>query len=389
MQHVLIIPSWYPSYAQDVRGSFFKEQALALKEAGFKVGIITPALRSIHHRKSFVGKWGAELCIENSIPVFRQHGLKIFPYSQVLNLKYWELLGLQLFKEYVKKYGIPDLLHVNSMIYGVAWAKAIFHKYGIPYIITEHSSEFVLGNVKPYLQSYLADAIAKASRRIAVSSSLAETLHNKFIGVGDKYEWNVIPNMVDDRFFVSDSNLKSDVFVFSNVAGLVRNKGHNELIRAFATSFHDVKDTVLKIYGEGPERIALEKLIIELNLVGKVYLEGEISREQMPTVLAASNIFVLSSKYETFNIAIVEALAMGLPVISTACGGPQDIVRVGNDGILVPVDDINAMAQAMHKMKVDSHAFNSIQISNSCKHRFSSDTYVRNYTRIYSKINES
>lgn len=386
MQHILIIPSWYPSNAEDVGGSFFREQALALKKAGYNVGIITPALRSIHQRKSFIGRYGAEFNMDCDMPTYRLHGLKLFPYSQRMNLAYWEIMGLWLFDKYVKKHGLPDVVHVHSMIYGTTWALAIKKKYNIPFIITEHSTEYALSTISPYLLAYLKQASTHADGNFAVSTSLATLLSHTFSCIPGA-EWKVLPNLVSDRFFdVKETKavFKSDSnFVFLNVAVLLKKKGHETLIRAFSKVFAGDKSILLKICGDGPERENLIELVEQLNISSQVVFLGEGSRERVVSELMQADVFVLSSKYETFGVVLVEALAMGLPVVSTACGGSQDIVREGEDGFLVPVDDIDAMAQTMLKMKENRSAFDSKSISESCKNRFSADAYVKSYAYVY------
>ena len=124
------------------------------------------------------------------------------------------------------------------------------------------------------------------------------------------------------------------------VGRLMPVKNFDLLIRAFAsTHLRDTKD--LLILGEGPERVRLESLIAELKL-SRVFLVGNVNNP-FP-YLKNARYMVLSSKMETFANVIVESLACGTPVIATDCDfGPREIIRNGQDGLLVPNDDQDAL----------------------------------------------
>ena len=130
-----------------------------------------------------------------------------------------------------------------------------------------------------------------------------------------------------------------------NVGRLVPQKNQAMLIRAFKR-FHDLRpEYTLSIYGRGYLKDDLKKLVENLNLKKVVVLEGQSS--QIHRDIADAEFFVLSSDYEGYSNALLEAMTMGLPCISTDCEGSTDAITNGVDGVIVPRGDEDALFKAM------------------------------------------
>ena len=130
------------------------------------------------------------------------------------------------------------------------------------------------------------------------------------------------------------------------IGRLTRQKGFDLLIRAYADIRRDRPGWRLEIYGEGPDRVALEHACRERGLDSATILRGATS--DAPGVLCASDIFVLPSRFEGMPNVLLEAMASGLPVIACNCpGAVAEILDDGRDGRLVPVDDARALAAAL------------------------------------------
>jgi glycosyltransferase involved in cell wall biosynthesis len=167
--------------------------------------------------------------------------------------------------------------------------------------------------------------------------------------LGDSARVEQIPNAVT-KLGGGVSDLTGKTII---AAGrLKRQKDFFRLVRAFAQVAEKHPDWKLKICGDGPHRERLEELIAELGLEGNVELPGPV--KNLGPELAAASMYALSSRREGFPMVLLEAMSKGLPVVSFDCPtGPREIVRSGENGMLVPHQDVDALAAAMIRMIED------------------------------------
>ncbi len=162
----------------------------------------------------------------------------------------------------------------------------------------------------------------------------------------------VIPNAVNPSL-LEEKPCKCDEKTIVTIGRLSQQKNQELLIRSFA----EIKDTFpeykLLIFGEGPLRSYLEALVNDLGLVGRVLLPG--FKTDIIEVLNKTGVFVLTSDHEGMPNVLEEALVMGIPCISTDCGGggARQLIDNGINGLLIPINDKPSLLEAMKKLIED------------------------------------
>lgn len=381
--HVLVLPSWYPHGPDDVNGSFFREQAHALMRVGCDVGVVTTQLDSIRNlRRVFRSTPRITMEDDDGLLTVRGRGLNVSPRLPGIIRRRWVARGAAAFDAYVARKGIPEIIHAHSMLDAGVLAAAISSRTGIPYVVTEHSTEYARAKVSNADIALVRGIARGAAARIAVSApfaTLLESLLGEFAG-----SWITVPNIVQREFLereLPDLSQGPD-FRFINVALMRAKKGQDDLIRAFAMAFRDAPHVSLTMVGDGPLRAELERLAHGLGVADRVHFTGMLTRADVLRAMAATSALVVSSRYETFGVVVVEALALGKPVVSTRCGGPESILR-GGDGLLVKVGDVGELADAMRRIVSDRATYDAREIRKSCADRFGEPVVAASLVKIY------
>jgi len=156
----------------------------------------------------------------------------------------------------------------------------------------------------------------------------------------------ILKNSLNPVFMVERFEGERDKTIVS-VGRLDANKNQALLIRAFSRLAEEYPEYKVILYGEGKDKKKLESIIKELNMEGKVLLAGATS--DVVNAIQKASAFVLTSNTEGMPNALIEAMALGLPVISTdcPCGGPKDLIKNKDNGILIPVNDEEALTEAI------------------------------------------
>lgn len=193
---------------------------------------------------------------------------------------------------------------------------------------------------------------AKQADKIIVPSRYLKTVIEKWGINGSKI--SVIYNSCDFSPLAARTRSVGDGLVIFSVGRLVPWKGMLSLVELMPEIRQKFTDANLWIAGDGPEKVALRAKIKSRALENSVFLLGSKSRTEMAHIFSKVDIFVLNTAYEGFSHTILEAMASGLPVVTTAVGGNPELVREGIDGFLVNLGDKKALRMRIENLLGDN-----------------------------------
>lgn len=298
-----------------------------------------------------------------------------------LNLRTWVKAGHNAFLAIRKAIGTPDIIHAHGRFLNAGVLALELNKtFNIPYIYTEHSSHFANGTVPPPAIPILNNIIDHAARYTAVSADLLTKVENV---LQRQINATIVANVIDPLFEapITRANGLEQKFRFVNIASLDANKNHALLLRAFKKAFSGDLKYELNICGEGELFNYLITLTAELGLSDCVNFVGRKSKYEVLQLLDRSDAFVLSSKTETFGVALMEAIARGLPVISTRSGGPESIVNE-TCGLLVDSDNEDQLAFQMRQVS-STIKYNRDDIRKYALEKYGAASFMKAMENIY------
>jgi glycosyltransferase involved in cell wall biosynthesis len=377
--YILLISRGIPSKKDPLWGCFEFDQARALRSIGHKVVVLSVDERVRFYRR----KIGLMHKVVDGIDCYNYCLLpkKIselfgFNFSSKVSFAHYDFL----LKKIIKEHGTPDIIYSHYLTTSYV-ATLLKKKWNIPLAAIEHWSEINKDKLNSWVKKVGQLTYNNVDRLISVSLSLQDRIVQHF-GVNSL----VIHNMVGADFFNQKNKFNFDGNIrFVTTGRLVYGKGFDLLPRAFAKLNLPKEKWEMNIIGGGEEYDNLQKQINELNLQDNIHLLGQKTKAEVVDILKISNAFILPSRAENFSVAVLEALACGLPVISSICGGIRECIFDFN-GLLFPVDDVDALADAIKYMFDNYQSYDRQKIAEDCKNRFSPEVIAHQLTDVFELV---
>jgi glycosyltransferase involved in cell wall biosynthesis len=284
----------------------------------------------------------------------------------------------------------PDVVHAHTYKAGVL-ASVAARLAGVPSVLfTPHGHIFsrganipgVPGGLKLEALRWITRAAQGCADRITALSD-PDLEQQLALGLSAASKYVVVRNGIDcDRFPGPRPRLFEGGPIIGAVGRFSEEKGHRYLLEAIAILRRQVKQVRLVLVGYGALEGDLRSRVGALGLEGAVRFAGERDSAEM---LGGFDVFVQPSLYESQGIAILEAMAAGIPVISSDVGGVRDVVRHGESGLLVPPADPSALAAAIFRLLVNLDLCRSLadRAGRDVRRRFSSSTMIESYAALY------
>lgn len=292
----------------------------------------------------------------------------------------------------VKLHGI-ELLHVHYAIphaYAGYMAKKMLKEQGIkiPMVTTLHGTDITLVGNHPFYKPAVSFSINHSDVVTSVSQALKDDTYKLF---DIKRDIEVIPNFieVDKKKLEENSPCHRSMMatekqkIITHISNFRKVKRIPDVIRIF-NEVQKVMPAKLMLVGDGPEKEPAEKLCDELGLADKVIFFG--NSNEINEILCFSDLFLLPSETESFGLAALEAMANGVPVISSNTGGLPEVNKEGYSGYLADVGDVETMAKRAISILEDDEILLKFK-NNALKvaQEFDIQNIVPLYERLYKK----
>jgi glycosyltransferase involved in cell wall biosynthesis len=322
--------------------------AEGLTELGHTVCVVTISKHKSRHLENFAG---------GKIEVFTLPSVSAVIYKgERVSLP----LGLSLRR--MRKFR-PDIVHTHTPFAVGLEAIRCAKKLKVPLVGTHHTFfDHYLKHIyldckwaKKFSWKYTVWYYNNCAKVLSPTVSLADGLKQN----GLQKEIEIAPNPVDTETFrpASDKKFGEKNLVYMGRLSYEKNIG--EVIKTAALVAKEMPDTKLFIIGDGPEKENLQKLAKKLGLQKNVIFTGFIFGDKLVKTLQAGDIFVSASKSENMPLAVLEAMAVGLPIVCVSSLGMQEIVRDGENGFLLPPDNPPEMAEKILELLQDEKTLES------------------------------
>lgn len=260
---------------------------------------------------------------------------------------------------------------------------AVYRRTGLPYLLSLQGPDVPGFEARyawlyPFLAPVLRQIWKHAGAVVAISAAHRALAH-AFVPT---QQIRIIHNGVDARLFSPPSSpAQRDSVVLVCVGRLIERKGQHHLLQAFARLDEDVRSRSRLVFvGTGDAEHALHALAAELGISPRVTFKGFVAREDMPGLYREADVFVLPSQSEGMSMALLEAMASGLPAVVTDTGGAEELIREGVNGHLVHWGNVEALTGILARLIAGEERRTSMgAAARNTAQRFNWPTIAREY----------
>ena len=302
--------------------------------------------------------------------------------------RFYVALGLALNK--IRKFK-PDIIHTHTL-FGVGWEAVYCSKlFNIPLIGTHHTFfdhylKYIYMDykfAKNFSWRYTTIYYNFCDLILSPTNSLAEVLKK----YGVEKPINILPNFIDTDFFRPAPESSRDVKSLIYMGRVSDEKSIDQVIKSVAIVKNKISDIKLNIVGDGPARKSLENLVQKLKLEDNVIFSGFAQGQKLLDFLWGGSIFITASKSENMPLSVLEAMAVGLPIIGVDALGMPEIVKNDQNGFIIPSDKPEIMAEKILEL-IENNSLRKEFSLNSRKlaMNYSQEKVIKDLERIYQDL---
>ena len=373
--YTLIIPSWYPTDEQPLNGIFVQKHVEAI--SGFRNVVVMYVTGAETERTQ-------ERTICDSYVRYTHYYAESS--SRGLNqLKYiWS--QIKAYRYIVDKYGRPELLHLHVIFPAGMFVYLLLLLYNIPLIITEHWTGYTDEDGRymklPAVARMITEVLFKKAKKVSLVSDYFKQVILK-LGLVDEKKLVTVYNTLNKpatKYLYTHDKAQKALYVGNLID---EQKNISVLINAVEIVTKKYPSFLLTMVGGGIETDKFIKMAEDKGLLEKnISFKGYIANAQLTAIYQEHGFFILTSNFETFNIAAAEAMLSGLTVVSTRCGGPSEFVNE-HTGIWIEHNTPADAAKAIMEMIARRSKFDSDRIARETQDKFSDETIRAQLMELY------
>lgn len=283
----------------------------------------------------------------------------------------------------------PDIVHTHVHVMRYAFPSLVYFK---PRLMVHTVNNMAEQEIEPRARWLQRLAYKRGVIPVAVAREVAVSLERLY-GIGDcRVVWNCIPTnlyaspQTPRAIWRAKQGFSDEDVLFLCVARFAPQKNHELLLNAFAKGPASTAKAHLVLVGEGVLRARLQRQVNELGLTNRVHFLG--LRRDIPDVLGAADVFTLSSDWEGNPLSVIEAMAAGLPIVSTAAGGVPELLQDGKEGFIVEQGRAEQLSEAMTILLNNPGLRRAMGAAASTRatEQFDVSAMVRAYEELYSEV---
>ncbi len=371
---VLVIPTWYPSGEDKLMGIYHKEFTESLNNNGIDANILFIERNRLTKPISYLFKKKKIIIKETNYHTYLYRMLNMGSISFKWQLKRYVKTLKKAFKNYLKTNDKPDIIHAHVTV-PAGYAACILGKiYNIPVVVTEHCGD---------LERFYKNPLFKEYGLYVLNNSYFTTVSKYMKDIALKYtdKCDIIPNLVDTKPFINNQKREiKDTFNLVMVCALREGKRIDialEAIKKLKIPVH------LDIIGDGFYEVIYKNKCRDLGLDNVRFL-GRKTKQEIAEILKEEHALLITSEIESFAISGIEAMASGLPIITTDCLGPTEYVD-NKVGLICKVNDPDDIAINISSLYDNYNNYDKDYIVNKAL-EYDSSNVIKKTTAIYNEL---
>jgi glycosyltransferase involved in cell wall biosynthesis len=374
--NVFFLTQWYPSPESLIEGIFVREHARAIANY-HRVFVVY--IKGLHAGDTLSPKIKREKDGPLAVHIVGYPRPKI-PKTAWLQ----RVIGVfKVFTELASGENAPDIIHAN--VYNTAdLAMLLGKRYRLPAVLTEHASSYP----RRLLNRFQAYRIRFLINQLQLVMPVSRDLCNYMRSYGIHGPYHPIPNTVDTNIFYPEPvqpPAEDGVRRILTVAQLAKVKGIDQLLQTLALVKSSGRRFRLLIAGDGPERVELERMAVQLNISGETVFLGRQTKQEIANLMRRADVLALTSRWDNQPVVTLEAMACGLPVFATKIGGIPEVV-LPMCGRLAEPGNIVSMKEQLEYLLDHLDEYPRKAIAGYAKDHFSYSAVGRAYSEAYETV---